>query len=64
VYTIDVRTDLDLGTIQPTTLPSLLDDVQTLSPEKGTEEQGVAHRMMNLTQKMNNNLEILYFVTS
>jgi hypothetical protein len=40
VYTIDVRTDLDLGTILPTTLPSLLDDVQTLSPEEGTEEQG------------------------
>lgn len=39
-YTNDVRTDLDLRTILPTTLPSLLDDVQTLSPEEGTEEQG------------------------
>jgi hypothetical protein len=39
-YTNDVRADLDLRTILPTTLPSLLDDVQTLSPEEGTEEQG------------------------
>ena len=35
-----LRADLDLRTILPTTLPSLLDDVQTSSLEEGTEEQG------------------------
>ena len=37
-YTNDVRADLDLRTILPTTLPPLL-DVQTSSLEEGTEEQ-------------------------
>jgi hypothetical protein len=32
--------DLDLRTILPTTLPSLLNDVQTSSPEEGTKGQG------------------------
>ena len=38
-YTNDVRVDLDLRTILPTTLPALLDDVQTSSQEEITEEQ-------------------------
>jgi hypothetical protein len=38
-YTNDVRADLDLRTILPTTLPSLLDDVVTPAPQDGTDEQ-------------------------
>ena len=38
-YTNDVRTDLDLRTILPTVLPSLMEDAQTLLPEERTEGQ-------------------------
>jgi hypothetical protein len=38
-YTNDVRTDLDLRTILPTALPSLMEDAQTSLPDERTEEQ-------------------------
>jgi hypothetical protein len=38
-YTNDVRADLDLRTILPTTLPSLLEDVPIAGPEERTETQ-------------------------
>jgi hypothetical protein len=37
-YTNDVRTDLDLRTILPTTLPPLLENIPTSEPEVGAEE--------------------------
>ena len=36
-YTNDVRADLDLRTILPTTLPPLLEDILVLDPEVGAE---------------------------
>lgn len=38
-YTNDVRADLDLRTILPTTLPPLLEDVPAAESEDGTEEE-------------------------
>jgi hypothetical protein len=38
-YTNDVRADLDLKTILPTTLPSLLEDIQDSEPEGNNAEQ-------------------------
>jgi hypothetical protein len=38
-YTNDVRADLDLKTILPTTLPSLLEDIQDSEPEENNAEQ-------------------------
>lgn len=38
-YTNDVRADLDLRTILPTTLPSLLEDVPIAGQEERTETQ-------------------------
>jgi hypothetical protein len=40
-YTNDVRADLDLKTILPTTLPSLLEDIQDSEPEGNNAEQEV-----------------------
>jgi hypothetical protein len=37
-YTNDVRADLDLRTILPTTLPSLLEDIPAEEPEDSNEE--------------------------
>jgi len=38
-YTNDVRADLDLRTILPTTLPPLLSEISTSQPEVGVEEE-------------------------
>ncbi|MGA9317475.1 MAG: hypothetical protein WBV84_05420 [Nitrososphaeraceae archaeon] len=37
-YTNDVRADLDLRTILPTTLPSILEDIPAAEPEDSSEE--------------------------